>query len=105
MGHSRQEGGYAETALATPEGTPDTATPTAIRPEFNAPATFTPFKPVKPPKSDGGRPFRIVSPFEPKGDQPTAIAELVQGITDKERDQVLLGVTGSGKTFTVAKII
>ncbi len=77
----------------------------AIRPEFNPLPEFTPFKPVKPPKSDGGRAFKIVSPFEPKGDQPTAIAELVQGITDKERDQVLLGVTGSGKTFTVAKII
>ena len=66
---------------------------------------FVPFRPAKPPKSDGGRPFKIVSPFEPKGDQPTAIAELVNGINAHERDQVLLGVTGSGKTFTVAKIV
>jgi excinuclease ABC subunit B len=105
MGHSRQEGGYAEAPLALPEEIPHDSGPGLIRPEFSAPATFTPFKPVKPPKSDGGRPFKIVSPFEPKGDQPTAIAELVKGINDKERDQVLLGVTGSGKTFTVAKII
>ncbi|NRB14103.1 MAG: excinuclease ABC subunit UvrB [Rhizobiales bacterium] len=45
------------------------------------------------------------SDFEPAGDQPTAIAELVKGIDGNERDQVLLGVTGSGKTFTMAKII
>ena len=51
-------------------------------------------------------PLRIVSEFEPKGDQPQAIAELVQGIRDAgERTQVLLGVTGSGKTFTMAKVI
>jgi excinuclease ABC subunit B len=106
MGHSRQEGGYAEAPpLANPAEIPHDSGSGPIRPEFAAPSTFTPFKPVKPPKSDGGRPFKIVSPFEPKGDQPTAIAELVQGINDKERDQVLLGVTGSGKTFTVAKII
>ena len=43
--------------------------------------------------------------IEPKGDQPTAIAELVQGVNALERDQVLLGVTGSGKTFTMAKVI
>ena len=105
MGHSRQEGGYVK-ATATPVEELDAKVPAGpIRPEFNPLPTFTPFKPVKPPKSDGGRPFKIVSPFEPKGDQPTAIAELVNGINDKERDQVLLGVTGSGKTFTVAKII
>ena len=105
MGHSRQEGGYAEAVPLATETGANTAESGPIRPEFFAPATFTPFKPVKPPKSDGGRPFKIVSPFEPKGDQPTAIAELVKGIADHERDQVLLGVTGSGKTFTVAKII
>ena len=105
MGHSRQEGGYAEATAAAVEELDATVPAGPIRPEFNPLPTFTPFKPVKPPKSDGGRPFKIVSPFEPKGDQPTAIAELVNGINDKERDQVLLGVTGSGKTFTVAKII
>ncbi|MCA0399437.1 MAG: excinuclease ABC subunit UvrB [Proteobacteria bacterium] len=45
------------------------------------------------------------APFEPKGDQPTAIAELVAGVQARERDQVLLGVTGSGKTFTMGKVI
>jgi len=51
------------------------------------------------------RPLRIQSDFSPAGDQPQAIEELVAGITRGERDQVLLGVTGSGKTFTMAKII
>jgi excinuclease ABC subunit B len=50
-------------------------------------------------------PFRISSSFEPAGDQPGAIRELVDGLAGKEQDQVLLGVTGSGKTFTVAHCI
>jgi excinuclease ABC subunit B len=107
MGHSRQDGGFAEAPTKPIAGYPDipVATPGLIRPEFNPLEGFVPFRPAKPPKSDGGRPFKIVSPFEPKGDQPTAIAELVNGIKAHERDQVLLGVTGSGKTFTVAKIV
>ena len=52
-----------------------------------------------------GRPFELVSEYEPAGDQPTAIAELVAGTRDQEQTQVLLGVTGSGKTFTMAKVI
>ena len=51
-------------------------------------------------KLEGGKPFRLVSEFQPAGDQPTAIAELVEGLVAGERSQVLLGVTGSGKTFT-----
>lgn len=50
-------------------------------------------------------PFEVVSPFEPSGDQPQAIASLVRGVRDGDRYQVLLGVTGSGKTFTMAKTI
>ncbi|TWJ33120.1 excinuclease ABC subunit UvrB [Geobacter argillaceus] len=49
--------------------------------------------------------FRLISDYQPRGDQPRAIAELVQGIERGDRDQVLLGVTGSGKTFTVANLI
>ncbi|MBI77087.1 MAG: excinuclease ABC subunit B [Rhodospirillaceae bacterium] len=49
--------------------------------------------------------FKLVSNFEPAGDQPSAISELIRGIKNEERDQVLLGVTGSGKTFTIAKVI
>ncbi len=49
--------------------------------------------------------FKIESPFEPSGDQPSAIKELCEGIERGDRSQVLLGVTGSGKTFTMAKII
>ncbi|MBB3809350.1 excinuclease ABC subunit UvrB [Pseudochelatococcus contaminans] len=66
---------------------------------------WTPHRPERPDKSEGGISFRMQSDFEPAGDQPTAIAELVQGVRDSERDQVLLGVTGSGKTFTMAKVI
>ncbi|MSP82541.1 MAG: excinuclease ABC subunit UvrB [Alphaproteobacteria bacterium] len=49
--------------------------------------------------------FKLVSDFKPAGDQPTAIAELIRGVEGQERDQVLLGVTGSGKTFTMAHVI
>ncbi len=49
--------------------------------------------------------FKLTSTFTPAGDQPTAIAALVKGLEEKERDQVLLGVTGSGKTFTMAQVI
>jgi excinuclease ABC subunit B len=49
-------------------------------------------------------PFTIVSPFRPTGDQPRAIASLTQGLAEGRRDQVLLGVTGSGKTFTIAQV-
>ena len=54
---------------------------------------------------DAGRPFEIVSEFEPAGDQPQAITELMGGLRAGEWDQVLLGVTGSGKTFTMAHVI
>ena len=66
---------------------------------------FIPHKPARPDKAEAGRRFELVSDYEPAGDQPSAIAELVQGISEDEQDQVLLGVTGSGKTFTMAKII
>ena len=56
-------------------------------------------------KTEGGIPLKLVSDFDPSGDQPEAIKELVEGINNNERSQVLLGVTGSGKTFTMAKII
>jgi len=122
MGHSRQNGGFSEAPQPPLEGTvlpahlrqrPD---PRAgiidprdglrhLRPEMEELAIFTPHRPPRPEKSEGGRILRIVSDFEPKGDQPQAIAELVQGVSAHERDQVLLGVTGSGKTFTMAKVI
>jgi len=66
---------------------------------------FTPHRPPRPEKSEGGVPLHIQSELEPKGDQPSAIAELVAQVNAQERDQVLLGVTGSGKTFTMAKVI
>jgi len=79
-----------------------------IRTSLDEPDTgqsFVPHRPVRPPKVDGGKKFKIVSDYEPAGDQPTAIAELVAGVDSGEKDQVLLGVTGSGKTFTMAKVI
>ena len=57
------------------------------------------------PKLEGGRRFVMQTSFSPAGDQPTAIAELSKGILAGERDQVLLGATGTGKTFTMAKVI
>jgi excinuclease ABC subunit B len=57
------------------------------------------------PKLEGGRRFKLSTPFQPAGDQPTAIVELSNGIRAGERDQVLLGATGTGKTFTMAKVI
>lgn len=56
-------------------------------------------------KSHEEEKFRLVSDFQPAGDQPTAIKELVQGIQDKKKHQTLLGVTGSGKTFTMANVV
>ena len=56
-------------------------------------------------KMEGGKKFVMHSEFQPAGDQPTAIRELSQGVMDGEQDQVLLGATGTGKTFTMAKVI
>ncbi|MGR4864321.1 excinuclease ABC subunit UvrB [Caulobacter sp. LARHSG274] len=80
---------------ATLAGAPASLTPTL----------WTPHRPARPQKSEGGRRFKLVSDYQPAGDQPTAIAELVEGLGAGESDQVLLGVTGSGKTFTMAKVI
>ncbi len=63
---------------------------------------FVPDKQAAKPKT---RVMKVVSPYEPAGDQPAAIRELVAGLQGGERDQVLLGVTGSGKTFSMAKVI
>ncbi len=57
------------------------------------------------PKLEGGKRFVMQTEFAPAGDQPTAIAELSGGIGDGEHDQVLMGATGTGKTFTMAKVI
>jgi excinuclease ABC subunit B len=79
------------------------------RPEFKGEGggtkVWTPHRPPRPEKSEGGVRFEIKSEYEPKGDQPTAIKELVEGINRHDRTQVLLGVTGSGKTYTMAKVI
>ncbi len=67
--------------------------------------SFVPHRPQRPDKLEGGRPFKLVSEYEPSGDQRFAIPELVEQARQGERDQVLLGVTGSGKTYTMAKVI
>lgn len=73
---------------------------------MNAPMNVLPeFLTKRRPPVEGSRAFKLVTEYEPAGDQPAAIAELMSGINDDERDQVLLGVTGSGKTFTMANII
>jgi excinuclease ABC subunit B len=67
---------------------------------------FVPHRPARPDKKEGGKRFTLTSDYQPAGDQPQAIKELVEGIDDNgEQSQVLLGVTGSGKTFTMAKVI
>ncbi|MDX2211380.1 MAG: excinuclease ABC subunit UvrB [Sphingopyxis sp.] len=73
--------------------------------EIDTSGAFVPHRPARPEKADGGKRFELVSDYQPAGDQPTAIAELVAGVQAHERDQVLLGVTGSGKTFTMAQVI
>ena len=75
------------------------------RAEFRGAVAWTPHRPARPEKSEGGQRLVIKSDFEPKGDQPQAIADLVEGVQRHDRNQVLLGVTGSGKTFTMAKVI
>jgi len=67
----------------------------------NKPALSKSSKPV----ITDSKPFQLKSPFSPNGDQPEAIKQLVQGLQSGEHDQVLLGVTGSGKTFTIAHVI
>jgi len=83
----RREPSYIE-AMSNAEATPDNQESTGPRR-----------------KSEGGIPFELVSDFTPSGDQPEAIEELLAGIGDGEQEQVLLGVTGSGKTFTMANVI
>ena len=82
--------------------------PIQIRTSLEEPETaadFTPHRPARPPKAEGGKAFKLVSDYSAAGDQPTAIAELVDTALTGERNQVLLGVTGSGKTFTMARMI
>ncbi|MDD4616071.1 MAG: excinuclease ABC subunit UvrB [Alphaproteobacteria bacterium] len=69
--------------------------------------TFPIFADVKKPdfRPEAGKKFELVSDYRPAGDQPQAIEALTRGLTEGERNQVLLGVTGSGKTFTVAQTI
>ncbi|MFT4000653.1 MAG: excinuclease ABC subunit UvrB [Rhizobium sp.] len=74
-------------------------------PLFKDGKLWTPHRPARPNKSEGGISIRMVSDYEPAGDQPTAIRDLVEGLNNGDRSQVLLGVTGSGKTFTMAKVI
>ncbi|NHT78737.1 excinuclease ABC subunit UvrB [Rhizobiaceae bacterium CRRU44] len=74
-------------------------------PLFKDGKMWTPHRPARPSKSEGGIHIEMVSEYQPAGDQPTAIKDLVEGLNNGERSQVLLGVTGSGKTFTMAKVI
>src|SRR5690606_11308616 len=75
------------------------------RKEVEGNQAWRPHRPAPLKKDRGGIPFKLVTDYTPAGDQPTAIAELVEGIGNGETDQVLLGVTGSGKTFTAAQVI
>ena len=94
--------GFAEGHTATVRALSDLIEKSRDDPAAGA---WTPHRPQRPQKSEGGRAFDLASPFEPCGDQPRAIAELVDGLGSGEHTQVLLGVTGSGKTYTMAQII
>lgn len=74
-------------------------------PLFKNGKLWAPHRPERPEKSEGGIRIQMETEYTPSGDQPTAIAELVEGLENNDQTQVLLGVTGSGKTFTVANII
>ncbi|MDT7953569.1 MAG: excinuclease ABC subunit UvrB [Acetobacteraceae bacterium] len=78
---------------------------TLARKPAASPAQPVTFQPIKQAAKTMSRPLRVVSAYEPAGDQPQAIGELTESVAAGERDQVLLGVTGSGKTFTMAKLI
>jgi len=75
------------------------------RKEVEGAEAWKPHRPIRPSKSEGGIPFRLETAYQPAGDQPTAIADLIEGANNGETDQVLLGVTGSGKTYTAAQVI
>jgi excinuclease ABC subunit B len=74
-------------------------------PLFKDGQMWVPHRPERPEKSEGGIEIVMKSAYQPAGDQPTAIRDLVSGLGDDDRTQTLLGVTGSGKTFTMAKVI
>jgi excinuclease ABC subunit B len=79
-----------------------------IRTTLDEPETgvsFVPHRPSRPEKAEGGKRFELVTDYIASGDQPAAIAELAAAARAGDKDQVLLGVTGSGKTFTMAKVI
>jgi len=101
-----------EDAAALDKGSGVTATVDALskliesgNPLFKDGKLWTPHRPARPDKSEGGIPVRMISDSQPAGARPTAIRDLVDGLAEGERSQVLLGVTGSGKTFTMAKVI
>jgi excinuclease ABC subunit B len=66
---------------------------------------FTPHRPLRPAKAEGGKPFRIVSDYQPAATSPPPSPSSVEGMQADEKTQVLLGVTGSGKTYTMAQVI
>jgi excinuclease ABC subunit B len=113
LGLETTEGTVARRKGGSPfEPTGSAATAVSLRdllergdPNVRQGVPWTPHRPARPEKSEGGVRFEIASEYEPQGDQPHAIAELVAGVNEQERDQVLLGVTGSGKTFTMAQVI
>ncbi len=100
----------SETFATTPLAKPSRGTPAkppgktrgAIHRDEAGPVLF---EPKRQPAKPMTKALRVVSEYEPAGDQPTALATLWDGVQAPERDQVLLGVTGSGKTFTMAKLI
>ncbi len=73
-------------------------------PNFREKKPWSPHRPPRPDKTEGGQKFRLVAEYGPKGDQPAAIDELVHGDNAQMRGHVLLDVTGSGMTITMAQV-
>ncbi|MBI4967866.1 MAG: excinuclease ABC subunit UvrB [Rhodospirillales bacterium] len=97
--------GFARGPVADPAGQPgEFERPVSAQAPLHAQPVLLPAY-TRPPRPADGAPLRIQSDYQPAGDQPTAIAELTKGLLEGERDQVLLGVTGSGKTYTMAHVI
>ena len=102
---SRKFAPVGSDVVPPPPGVAEASTPFVVDIPAHLQEAWAPHRPARPAKSEGGRRFKLNSAYQPAGDQPRAIEELVEGVCAREHDQVLLGVTGSGKTFTMAKII
>jgi excinuclease ABC subunit B len=106
MPYAHSDKSEAKMTQAGPTTAAETAPETASGEQADVrPVLMADRDPVQRPKLEGGKAFVMQTEFSPAGDQPTAIVELSEGLKGGDRNQVLLGATGTGKTFTMAKVI